>query len=100
MISESPTDVQPVFDAIVHRRAPVSRRRGRGQQPEGDQVVLRAIAGDPQRAEAWRAVYLPLTRDYMHGSALDGRRVDVSDVAQAAGRYAAAPTSPTAATAP
>ena len=90
VISESPTDVQPVFEAIVQTGMRLFPGAAVAvSQPEGSQVVLRAIAGDTERAAAWRAVYpFPLTRDYMHGEALlDCRRVDVPDVAVAGDRY-------------
>ncbi|HYN61496.1 MAG TPA: GAF domain-containing protein, partial [Rubrivivax sp.] len=90
VISESPTDVQPVFEAIVQTGMRLFPGAAVAvSQPDGARVVLRAIAGDAERAAAWRAVYpFPLTRDYMHGEALlDCHRVDVPDVAAAAERY-------------
>jgi GAF domain-containing protein len=87
VISESLSDTQPVFDAIVRS----------GQKlfpeatitvalPEGDSVKAAAIAtSDPVRAEAWRRRFpFPLTHEYMHSIAiLDGRLVDVPDVERA-----------------
>jgi len=87
VISSSPTDTQPVFEAIV--------RSGSGlfpgatisiALPDGDQVRAAAVAeADPARAESWRQRFpFPLTREYMHGVAiLEGRVVDIPDVANA-----------------
>jgi adenylate cyclase len=87
VISRSPTDTQPVFEAIV--------RSGLGlfpdaaisvALPDGDQVRAAAVAeADPARAESWRQRFpFPLTREYMHGVAiLDGRVVDIPDAANA-----------------
>jgi PAS domain S-box-containing protein len=83
VISSSPTDTQPVFDAIAQsglRLFPsaavaVALR-------DGDQVRAAAIATqDPAVAEAWKARFPdPLSRDRMHGTAiLDCRLVDVPD---------------------
>src|SRR5262249_35647723 len=88
VISSSLTDVQPVFDAIVHS--------GRNlfpdatiaiALPDGEQVRAVAIAErDPQRAAAWKDRFPnPLSREYMHGTAiLDRRVIDIPD-AQAYG---------------
>ena len=93
VISESPTDVQPVFDAIaasgvrLFKDAAVAVSRA-----QGDQVVSVAIAErDPQRAERWRSVFpFPLQRDYVHGAAmLDCRVVDMADVLDTGGQFEA-----------
>ena len=88
IISNSPTDTQPVFDAIV--------QRGLKLFPDalislalryGNMINAAAIAErDPERAEAWRRTIsrTPFTREYMHGAAmLDCRIVDIPDVRNA-----------------
>jgi len=87
VISNSLTDTQPVFDAIVE--CGVELFPGAAISialPDGDFVKLAAMAeSDPIRAEAWRHRFpFPLTRDYMHSVAiLDRRVVDIPDVEQA-----------------
>ena len=88
IISNSPTDTQPVFDAIV--------QRGLKLFPDalislalryGDMINAAAVAErDPERAEAWRRTIsrTPFTREYMHGAAmLDCRIVDIPDARSA-----------------
>jgi signal transduction histidine kinase len=88
IISNSPTDTQPVFDAIV--------QSGLKLFPDalislalryGDMISAAAIAErDPERAEAWRRTIsrTPFTREYMHGAAmLDCRIVDIPDARNA-----------------
>jgi len=88
VISNSPTDTRPVFDAIV--------QSGLKLFPDalislalrsGDMINAAAIAErDPERAEAWRRTIsrTPFTREYMHGAAmLDCRVVDIPDVRSA-----------------
>ncbi|TMH58974.1 MAG: GAF domain-containing protein, partial [Betaproteobacteria bacterium] len=91
VISGSPTDVQPVFEAIVQcgvrlfEGAAVSVVR-----PEGGEVRLMAIAeADRERAAKWASRFPnPLNRDYMHGAAiLDCAMVDVPDALQAQDRF-------------
>src|SRR4249919_3017850 len=92
IISNSPTDTQPVFDAIV--------QSGLKLFPDalislalryGDMINAAAIAErDPERAEAWRRTIsrTPLTREYMHGAALlDRRIVDVPDARNAPAEF-------------
>ena len=94
IISNSPTDTQPVFDAIV--------QSGLKLFPDalislalryGDMINAAAIAErDPERAEAWRRTIsrTPLSREYMHGAAmLDCRIVDIPDVRNAPAELAA-----------
>jgi signal transduction histidine kinase len=91
VISESPTDVQPVFEAIV--RSGVHLFSGAAVavcQPVDGQVQLRAIAEDDSGLGArWRERFpFPLTRDYMHGAAiLSGRVLDVPDVRALEGQF-------------
>jgi signal transduction histidine kinase len=93
VISNSLTDTQPVFDAIV--KCGVDLFPGAAISialPDGDMVKLAAMAeSDPVRAEAWRRRFpFPLTRDYMHSLAiLDRRIVDIPDVEQAPTEFAA-----------
>ena len=104
VISQSPDDVQPVFEAIVaKRRAAVSRRRGcrqpAGGRPGRDARGTPAIPSAPRRgARFFRSRWSATT--CIGEALLDGKRIDVPDVAAAAGSYpAAARTSSTAATA-
>jgi len=94
VISNSPTDTQPVFDAIVQSGlklfpgalVSVALRYG-------DMINAAAVAAaDPARVEAWRRTIsgTPLARNYMHGAALlDRRTVDIPDVADAPAEFAA-----------
>ena len=94
IISNSPADAQPVFDAIV--------QSGLKLFPDalislalryGDTINAAAIAErDPEGAEAWRRSIsrTPLSREYMHGAAmLDCRIVDIPDVRNAPAELAA-----------
>jgi len=93
VISSSPTDVQPVFEAIV--RSGIRLFEGAGvtvARPDDGQVRLMAIAErDPERVRRWKERFpFPLTREYMHGVAiLDCRMVDMPDVDQMDERFAA-----------
>ena len=94
VISNSPTDTQPVFDAIVQSGlklfpgalVSVALRYG-------DMINAAAVAApDPARVEAWRRTIsrTPLARNYMHGAALlDRRTVDLPDAADAPAEFAA-----------
>ncbi|MEA2879314.1 MAG: hypothetical protein QOF14_4510 [Hyphomicrobiales bacterium] len=95
VISNSLSDTQPVFDAIVQSGlklfpgalVSVALRYE-------DKINAAAIAApDPARVEAWRRTInsrTPLARDYMHGAALlDRRIVDIPDVADAPAEFAA-----------
>ena len=85
VISSSPTDTQPVFEAIA--QSGLSLFPGAAVAvvlPAAGQGHAAAIATEePAQAVAWRSRFPhPLTRDYMHGVALlDHRVVDVPDVA-------------------
>jgi hypothetical protein len=79
VISNSPTDTQPVFESIVQsglRLFPgalvsIALRYG-------DTINAAAVAApDPARVEAWRRTIsrTPLARNYMHGAALLDRRI-------------------------
>ena len=93
VISSSPTDAEPVFEAIV--RSGIRLFEGAAvtvARPENGQVRLMAIAErDPERARKWRDRFpFPLTREYMHGVAvLDCRMVDMPDVEKMDERFAA-----------
>ncbi len=93
VISNSLTDTQPVFDAIVE--CGVELFPGSAISialPDGELVKLAAMAeSDPVRAELWRRRFpFPLTRDYMHSLAIIDRRVvDIPDVEQAPVEFAA-----------
>jgi PAS domain S-box-containing protein len=84
VISSSPTDVQPVFEAIVQSGvrlfddAAVAVAR-----PEEGEVRLMAIAErDPEQARKWRERFpFPVQPNYMHGRAiLECRMIDMPDV--------------------
>jgi len=82
VISNSPTDSQPAFDAIVRsglRLFPDSVIVI--SLPEGEQVKLAAIAGAEPDLEALRARYpMPLSREFITGTALlDAREMDFAD---------------------
>jgi signal transduction histidine kinase len=83
VISGSPTDVQPVFDAIVQSGVRLFEGAAMAVvRPEGNEVHAAALAeGDPERVAAWKKRFPnPLSRDYMHGAAiLDCKLVDVPD---------------------
>ncbi len=87
LISSSPSNTQPVFDAIVQ----CGSRLFPGAAitvalPVDDEVEVVAVADeDPIRAEAWRQRFpIPLTHEYMHGVAiLEKREIDIPDVANA-----------------
>ena len=91
VISGSPTDVQPVFEAIVQSGVRLFDGAAVAVvRPEGGEVRLMAIAeADRERAAKWASRFPnPLNRDYMHGAAiLDCAMVDVPDVLQAQDRF-------------
>ncbi len=84
VMSGSPTDVQPVFDAIVQSGARLFDGAAVAVAlADGNQVRMASIAdADPERCLRWKSVFpFPLTREYMHASAiLDRTLVDVPDV--------------------
>jgi two-component system, NtrC family, sensor kinase len=94
VISNSPTDTQPVFESIVQSGlklfpgalVSVALRYG-------DTINAAAVAApDPARVEAWRRTIsrTPLARNYMHGAALlDHRIVDIPNAADAPAELAA-----------
>lgn len=85
LIRNSPSDTQPVFDAIVRCGARLFPGSAISVAlPKGETVDAVAVADeDPIRAEAWRQRFpFPLTSEYMHGVAiLEGREIDIPDVA-------------------
>ncbi len=91
VISASPTDVQPVFEAIV--QAGVKLFEGAAiavSRPEGNEMRLMAVAEtDPGRtARWWERFPFPLDREYMHSAAvLDGRMIDIPDAAVEDGEF-------------
>lgn len=91
VISNSPTDTQPVFDAIVQSGSKLFPDAAIAVAlPIDGEVHAVAIAEtDAARAEAWRRRFpFPLTREYMHGFAiLDARVVDLPDVANATDEF-------------
>src|SRR5262245_23489752 len=83
VISNSPTDTQPAFDAIVRSGLKLFPDAVVViSLPDGDSVKLAAIDGADQRdREALRARYpLPLSREYITSTAiLDRREMDFAD---------------------
>src|SRR5262249_43863764 len=83
VISNSLSDTQPVFDAIVQSGLKLFSGAALViTLPDGDQVRLAAVAAsDPARADALRQIFpFPLTREYLNGVAiLDRRIVDIPD---------------------
>jgi PAS domain S-box-containing protein len=93
VISNSPTDTQPVFDAIVQSGLKLFPGATViiGLADE-DKVRAAAVAApDPAGAEAVRRVFpIPLTREYMNSTAiLDHRIVDIPDAENAPAEFAA-----------
>jgi hypothetical protein len=94
VISNSPSDTQPVFESIVESGlklfpgalVSIALRYG-------DAINAAAVAApDPRRVEAWRRTIsrTPLARNYMHGAALlDRRIVDIPDAADAPAEFTA-----------
>ena len=84
IISSSPSDTQPVFDAIVQSGSKLFPGAAISVAlSDGNKVDAVAVADeDPTRAEAWRQRFpFPLTHEYMHGIAiLDGQEIDIPDV--------------------
>ena len=88
VISNSLTDTQPVFDAIVQSAVKLFPGALTSIALKDGDMIRGAAAvavSDPARLEAWRRTFpYPCTRDYMHGKAiLDRRVVDIPDVEQA-----------------
>ncbi|MEO8443100.1 MAG: GAF domain-containing protein, partial [Betaproteobacteria bacterium] len=93
VMSGSPTDVQPVFDAIVKSGARLfSGAAVAVLLAESDHVRLASIADEsPHRCARYQAVFpIPLTRDYMNAAAiLDHSLVDVPDALDPPGEWSA-----------
>lgn len=93
LISSSPSDTQPVFEAIVHsgsRLFPGSAISV--AMPFGDIIDAVAVADEDRvRAEAWRKRFpFPKSREYMHGRALlDSKEINIGDVAASPGKNSA-----------
>jgi GAF domain-containing protein len=87
IISSSPSDLQPVFDAIVVGALKLFPSAAiMVALPDGDMLKAVAVgASDPGDAEAIRLRFpIPLTHDYMTSTAvLDRRIVDVPDAESA-----------------
>jgi signal transduction histidine kinase len=83
VISSSPTDTQPVFEAIVQSGLKLFPNSAVVVTlPDGDQVRLAAMADpDPVHAAQWKKRHqFPLTREFMHAVAiLDRMEIDVPD---------------------
>jgi two-component system, NtrC family, sensor kinase len=87
MISSSPSDTQPVFEAIVQSGLKLFPDAAiLIVLPDGDKLRAAAFADtDPVRAKALlRRWPVPLTREYNHGIAiLDRRMIDIPDARDA-----------------
>jgi GAF domain-containing protein len=83
LISSSPADTQPVFDAIVQSGLKIFPDAAIFiALPDGDTLRAAAFAeADRVRAKAWKRRWpIPITRDYIHGVAfLDRKIVDIPD---------------------
>jgi signal transduction histidine kinase len=83
VIASSPSDTQPVFDAIVQSGLKLFPDSAVGVAlPDGDMVRAAAHgASDPAQAAMFKSRFpFPLTRDYVNGVAiLERRLVDVPD---------------------
>jgi signal transduction histidine kinase/CheY-like chemotaxis protein len=83
VISNSLTDTQPVFDAIVRSGLTLFPDAAIAiVLPDGDQVRAAAIIEqNPEHAEFWKGTFPnPLSRKFMHGTAILERRIiDVPD---------------------
>ncbi|MBI3374583.1 MAG: GAF domain-containing protein [Betaproteobacteria bacterium] len=84
VISSSPTDVQPVFEAIAKSGLHLFEDANVSVVlRDGDTIRAGAFsARDPERIATWRAAFpTPLTRDYLNATAiLDNAIVDIPDV--------------------
>jgi GAF domain-containing protein/anti-sigma regulatory factor (Ser/Thr protein kinase) len=93
VISRSPSDTQPVFDAIVRSGLRLFHNAAiMITLADGEQVKAAAVAdSDPARAEALRRRFpIPLSREYMNGVAiLDARLIDIPDATKAGPEMAA-----------
>ena len=93
VISNSLSDTQPVFDAIVESGLKLFPGATiTVALADGDKVDAAAVAApDPAGVEAVRGRFpFPLTREYMHSAAiLDRRAVDISDAENAPPELAA-----------
>jgi len=92
VISNSPTDSQPAFDAIVQSGLKLFPDAAIViSLPEGDIVHAAAIAvADADDAATLRSRYpMPLTHDYITGTAiLDRHEIDIADVREAPEHFA------------
>ena len=83
VISESPTDTQPVFDAIVQAGLRLFPDAAVALGiPEGAKVRLAALANaDREAGEQMKSRFpIPLSREWMHAAAiLDGEFIDIPD---------------------
>jgi hypothetical protein len=87
LISSSPADTQPVFEAIVRSGLKLFPDAAVFiALPDGDKLRAAAfVATDPNRAKMWTRQWpIPLTREYMHSLAfLDRKTVDIPDARDA-----------------
>jgi GAF domain-containing protein len=83
LISSSPADTQPVFEAIVRNGLKLFPDAAIAiALPDGDRLRAAAfVATDPIRAQMWARQWpIPLAREYMHSLAfLDRKTVDIPD---------------------
>ncbi len=89
-IAKSPSDRQPVFDAIVRSGSRLFPGAAISvAMPIDGEVRAIAVAHvDPVRATAWKRQFpFPVNREYMHGvSLLDNLEIDIPDVANSPNR--------------
>jgi two-component system, NtrC family, sensor kinase len=93
VISNSLTDTQPVFDAIVQSGLKLFPNAAISVvlSINGEAHIVAVAETDPARAEAWRRRFpFPLTREYMHSTAiLDQQVINIPDVRHAPPEFAA-----------
>src|SRR5262249_46316645 len=92
LISSSPTDTQPVFEAIVQSGLKLFPDAAIAiLLPDGNKLRAAAFAeADSARAKAFLSRWpVPLTREYMHAIAiLDRRIIDIPDALEAPAEFA------------
>ncbi|HYV72451.1 MAG TPA: GAF domain-containing protein, partial [Pseudolabrys sp.] len=92
LISSSPTDTQPVFEAIVRGGLKLFPDAAIAiLLPDGNKLRAAAFAeADSARAKAFLSRWpVPLTREYMHAIAiLDRRIIDIPDAREAPAEFA------------
>ncbi|MEO8137957.1 MAG: GAF domain-containing protein, partial [Betaproteobacteria bacterium] len=80
VISSSPTDTQPVFNAIVHSVARLFGRKAALRTVEGDSLHRRAQSYEPEPGEFHGNEVMPISAENAVGrSVVEGRALQISD---------------------